>query len=411
MLLSVFTPTHHPTYLLDAYHSLLRQSHREWEWVLVPSENEGRLIPEEIMRDKRVRVLSGFLGEKRIGALKRAACDQAYGDVFIELDHDDILMPGETLRAVAEKAQAGAGFIYSDTAVFKENLTPHTWSQHYGWEHYPVQVYGRTLQAARCFPIAPRALCEIYFCPDHLRAWSRRAYFAAGGHDRNLFVGDDHDLLCRTYLSHADFVHTGGCHYLYRFHTQNTIHTRDKEIREQTAANRRRYTGPMIREWCRRENLPILELKAPLPEQWSWNLPVIETHLLDRSLERARGHYGLISLDDVFQFCPQPLITPLMNLFYEILVPGGYLEIQVPNASSRAGYLDPDAPSRFNEASFLNYSRKTFADRRPGITCHFQEVDLHSSAPSDFHRSRGVEYLTVHLMALKGGRAAGLKHI
>ncbi len=406
MLVSIFTPTHHPTYLLDAYHSLLRQSWKSWEWVLVPSSVEGEAIPAVIKEDSRVRIVPGFTHEKRIGALKRAACDHAQGDVFLELDHDDMLVPGDTLATVAACAKQKAGFIYSDTAIFRENLTSHTWSEHFGWEHYPFSLYGRTMQAARCFPIVPRALCEIYFCPDHLRAWSRDVYYRAGGHDRSLGVGDDHDLMCRTYLSHATFLHTGGCHYLYRFHSNNTIRSREKDIREQTGINRRRYTGQLIREWCQRESLPVLEIKTHLPKGWSWN-----PELANDVLERADNSYGLISLDDVLQFCPREYITPILNRLYDALAPGGYLEILVPNASSRAAFLDPDAPSQFNDASFINYCRKSFADRRPGIRCHFQEVNLHSEAPSEFHKARGIERLVVQLMALKGGRVAGLTHI
>ena len=121
MKLSVFTPTHLPDYIF------LRSMHRRcadngmtnWEWVLVPNGNSGAVIPElHTGSDDRVRIVDGGQHLYNIGAIKRLACDNCSGDVFIELDHDDLLFPGNSLCAIKTAFQSGAGFVFSDPAVF-----------------------------------------------------------------------------------------------------------------------------------------------------------------------------------------------------------------------------------------------------------------------------------------------------
>ena len=99
MKLSIFTPTHLPAHLPEAYASLLRQNHTDWEWVLVPNGGKA-VIPDNIRNDPRVKVVDGGSHLYNIGALKRLACDNCSGDAFIELDHDDLLFPGNSLSAI-----------------------------------------------------------------------------------------------------------------------------------------------------------------------------------------------------------------------------------------------------------------------------------------------------------------------
>ena len=151
MKLSIFTPTHLPTYLPEVYSSLLRQRYTDWEWVLVPN-GEKASIPDDIRRDDRVRVVDGGQHLYNIGAIKRLACDHCSGDAFIELDHDDLLFPGNSLSAIEAAFRRGAGFVFSDPAVFsyksknnKNTYDKFVYSSAHGWENYTVNVYGREL--------------------------------------------------------------------------------------------------------------------------------------------------------------------------------------------------------------------------------------------------------------------------
>jgi len=404
VLLSIFTPTHHPTYLHETFCSVTRQSYEDWEWVLVPNGKNAK-IPDHIADHPKVRIIGGAEKFHNIGAIKKHACSACRGEAFIELDHDDLLMPGDTLSTIAEKIDKGAGFVYSDAAVFRPNknetaFAPHTWSSEYGWQSYPVDFYGRTFRAARCFELSARMLSEIYYAPDHVRVWSRKAYDKTGGHDPRMSVGDDHDLMIRTYLEKFPFMHTGGCHYMYRLHQTNTVHSRNKKIQQQVSSNRRKYTFRLMKEEVRRRKLRTVNMERLWKEGWRF----------ERDLKNGVGPtdtVGLIICHNVLQWCPNDRVAEFMTRCYNALVPGGYMSIQVPSTDARAGWMDTAYKSHFNASSFHAYCRKGIAEWNRDIRCRFQYIQGFNEWPSHFHKTHDLQYAIVHLAALKGQRHPG----
>ena len=53
MRVSVFTPSHDPRYLNDAYESLAKQSVADWEWIVLLNKGARWTPPDE---DPRVKV-------------------------------------------------------------------------------------------------------------------------------------------------------------------------------------------------------------------------------------------------------------------------------------------------------------------------------------------------------------------
>ena len=407
-MLSLFTPTHKPDYLVEAYNSLKLQTVEEWEWVILPN-GKSVTIPEIITSDPRVKVVTGGEDLHNIGALKRKACDAASGDAFVEFDHDDLLMPGDALASIEKKFNEGAGFVYSDAAVFRYRAgdTPsygkYCYSQAHGWKEYEVSVYGRELLATESFPVTPRSMCEIYYAPDHVRCWSRKAYYEAGGHDPDLSVCDDLDLMINTYLTDAKFAHTGGCHYLYRMFDQNTVIMRNQQIQDTTKALKERHFPAIVDSWIGRtggKTLNITELR-----QTGWNA---DKHLLQGF---GSEQYGHITADDELQRLTGTQVREFMNLAYEALIPGGYLTIIVPEVHSGLGYADVEWQSQFSLMSMLPYTRRNMATRNGNVTCRFQQVQVTEVYPSDWHMDNDFKYLRFELCALKGQRQPGLKHI
>lgn len=400
MLLSLFTPTHDATWLPAVYDSILRQTYTNWQWVILP--NGKAVIPQRILADPRVKIVPAA-ATRNIGSLKRLGCENCDGSAFIEMDHDDLLVPGNTLAIIAKLIAGGAGFVYSDVAAFRShNFEPHTYGEDHGWESYPFKVYGHKLQASRNFPLTPRALCEVYYSPDHVRCWGRKAYYDAGGHDKTLEIGDDHDLMCRTYLSGHPWVATGGCHYLYRMHNKNTVWETQDKIEKQVIKNKLKYLQPLIREWCRREQHEILNIQQLLNDGWRW----------ERDLYHGFPDtgYGAIIADDVLQYCPKRLVTEFFNKCYEALLPGGYLEARVPSTKGEAAFMDHRAESYWCLASFLPYSHGNLV-HNPDLRCRFQYVQGYNNEPDPFHKEFHLTYSTVVMSALKGQRQPGLKHI
>lgn len=413
MRLSLFTPTHTGAHLVEAYNSLKLQTLKDWEWVILP--NKRAVIPDEIKADRRVKIVRGGEHLDNIGALKRMACDAATGDAFLEFDHDDMLVPGNSLQLVKEKFEQGAGFVYSDTAVFRyKSERPkdpsavvvygdfHYSAQH-GWKHYPITVYGRTLNATSCFEPSPRALCEIYYSPDHIRSWSRKAYYEAGGHNPDLPVCDDQELMIKTYMSGAEFAHTGQCNYLYRLFEHNTVSARNKLIQDNNRRLRETHLQGLVQAWLKRKSLPELKIRELRLSGWN-----PESHLLQGFGENQYGH---IIADGELQRLPGWQVREFMNEAYRALVPGGYLTITVPDGREPISYADVEWQTRFSTTSMYPYTFKEFAAENGKVTCRFQQINCLEVYPTDWHRTRNHKFLRFELVALKGQRHPGLQQI
>lgn len=415
LLLSVFTPTHDPAYLSEAYDSLKVQTHDNWEWVLATNGKAVDNLPEEITKDPRVKVFPFPLPEEQdkdergkppnIGALKRFACDNSQGEVFVELDHDDLLVPG-ILESVAKEVNAGAGFVYSDAAVFlpSQDNMPIGYSEKHGYETYEFRVYGKTFLATRNFEITPRSLCEVYYAPDHIRCWTRQAYYKAGGHDKELMVGDDHDLVCRTYLQQIPFAHTGTCGYLYRNHPGNTVKSHGEEIQKIQNKTRDLYIYQLMDQWCKLHGYEYLDLSLDSKE---WVTPKdrypLKLNLKDDSVGAIRAY-------NFFQHISQDSMVHIMNELYRVLIPGGFLCISCPSTTGQGAFA-PHYKSYWNPHTFEYFTDRKKAEELDGVTCRFQKVRCFNSFPDDAHKQADLAYVYADLSALKGQRQPGLVRI
>src|SRR3954463_15861173 len=116
MLVSVFTPSHKPEYLPEAWACLKAQTHDDWEGVVVANGDRGGEVEAfvEQLDDPRARVIT--CRENRVGALKRVACDNCQGDLFVEYDHDDLILEEclSDLATAFQRTGNKSAFLYSD---------------------------------------------------------------------------------------------------------------------------------------------------------------------------------------------------------------------------------------------------------------------------------------------------------
>jgi hypothetical protein len=157
-------------------------------------------------------------------------------------------------------AESDAEFIYSDAAQFRANGEYQLYGKEYGWEHTA------TARATR-FTMQSQLRCQrVFYAPDFLRArlrvWKADTYHKVGGHDANLSVCDDFDLVIRTYLSGATFHHIQECLYLYRIRADgsNTWLKRNAEIQTKQHELSEQVHQALVYEWCQRAGLPKLDL-------------------------------------------------------------------------------------------------------------------------------------------------------
>jgi glycosyltransferase involved in cell wall biosynthesis len=417
--ISIFTPTHDGKHLLEAYESLVRQTVHDWEWVIVP--NGAALIPIEIMNDQRVKVEPAPELTGKVGALKKFAVAHCTGDILVELDHDDMLAP-EALAEIHAAMVAGATFVYSDFANFRHDGTSEVYNPAHGWETYQYGGY----TAHKAFETNASSLSQIFYAPNHVRAWTRALYDQVGGHDPGCGICDDYDLICRTYLSGSDMVHISKCLYLYRLQGDgaNTYLQRNAEIQAKQQEVSNKYIYQMIYEWARRESLPMYDLGGAIgkPEGFlSVDLHDADViYDINRGLPFADNSVGVIRAYDFLEHIPHCVdsrcwhigcTVGLLNEIYRVLAPGGWLLTACPDTSGRGAFQDPTHVSFWNPNSWFYFCRQEQAKYVPGIKARFQRNRCWIAHPTEWHKTHEIPYVYADLVALKGQRQPGIVEI
>jgi O-antigen biosynthesis protein len=238
-LVSVFTPTYMTgTDLLRPYRSLCEQLYDNWEWVIYddsPDDATFKIASSLADADHRIKVFKSSKPCGRIGEVKRRACAMALGDIFVELDHDDELTAnclGDIVQAFG--AFPEAGFAYTDCAEILETGENATYPEGYafGFGSYRTEAYRGHTYAVTNYPsVNSKTVRHIVGMPNHARAWTREAYYAAGGHNPEVHVADDYELCIRTFLT-TRMVHVKRFGYIQHISTtgSNTQRIRNKEI-------------------------------------------------------------------------------------------------------------------------------------------------------------------------------------
>lgn len=206
---SVFTPSHRPTYLDECFQSLRDQTYDDWEWVVLLNGDAEWSPPEP---DPRVRVLRGS-STALVGAVKAEACAAASGDILLELDHDDILTEDCLEEVVgAFDANPDAVLVYSDFAALR-----------------PVgggSVFSADPYASDAPEATPNNVSFSGAAPYHVRAFRRTAYEEVGRFDPAAHVLSEHKHMMGLYQA-GDFHHIPECLYFQRLYPAQTC--RDSE--------------------------------------------------------------------------------------------------------------------------------------------------------------------------------------
>ena len=417
--ISVFTPTHDARWLRDAYCSLLQQTYSDWEWVLSP--NHGAEIPADIAGHPQVRIAPAPFRSENVGRHKLWCCQQARGEILVELDHDDVLAPNalRTIHGAAKSCrQPGHFFFHSDCYHFREAGDPSTDMQIYppelGWEQYLSVDQQTPINSS--FPDTARSLCEIWSAPNHVRAWARDTYWQAGGHS-DMAVVDDHDLVCRTYLTGCEFLRCQRPLYGYRLHARQTYLLRNQDVQTTTVQIRRRYLESLAQEWCRRSQLLAIDLGGAhnSPEGYE----SVDLHDADHVCDVLKGlpfpdnSVGILRAVDFLEHIPREQVVGFMNECYRVLAPGGWLLTATPSSEGAGAWCDPTHASAWNALSWRYYCDREYAKYVPAVRCRFQLVDiwkedvLMGASPSHSEMV-AVPYVIARLSALKGQRQPGL---
>ena len=369
--ISIFTPCHDATYLRDAYDSIKDQDFHEW---IIAWNNGG--VPIDF-HDPRVKSHVLYRAPEKVGPLKAYCCEQATGDILLELDCDDMLASTAIEEVKAAFHDPSVGFVYSNAIHAMADLTPYPrFSETYGWRYRETTFRGHKLDEFVSFPPTPEAVSRVWSGPDHLRAFRRTLYQRVGGYDRTLRVLDDSDLVIRMYLE-TRFHHLDRPLYLYRVHGQNSWLKHNKEIQDGVWPLYDRHIGKIIKRWCEVSSLPWVDVTC-----------------CEDICKRGTSTVGCYHIIDTLAKIPEPL--NVMRELYRTLVPGGWLLCSVPSTDGRGAWQDPRHVSFWNENSFLYYTNRQWS-QHINTPVKFQSVRLYTTEKD----ANAVSWVIAHLVSLK----------
>ena len=235
MLLSLITPTHVVSkYLEELFESIKAQTYTNWQWILYCNGSaKSSSLPKEILSDNRVKIIEDFSGNSDVGYLKNRAFKLGDGDILVEVDHDDLLVPDCLEKLALAFKSNDCDFVSSNCAILDEGNDFIPFNPSLGWTYERYNFRERNLYSMKTFLPTSHSLAYIWYAPDHVRSWRRDFYHEIGGHNDKLSVCDDHDLLIRTYLF-GRMLHVDDILYLYRTYPSNTVIIRNQQIQETT---------------------------------------------------------------------------------------------------------------------------------------------------------------------------------
>lgn len=410
--IAVITPLYHlgNPYIRECYDSLKRQSLKDWKWYVLL--NNGGILPDDILNDNRVKVIRDE-SLKGVGALKRHLSYLTNEPFIVELDCDDILAK-TALACVLKAFNRGADFVYSDCAEFKvdiDNNIHSTWEHYpyssvFGWTHYEVPFKDTMLMAMRCPPATPQNIRLVDWSPNHVRAWRRSSYEKINGHNPDLTVADDHDLIVRLYLSGAKFQYISKCLYFYRVHANNTVKLQNSDIRAGTWGVYNRNIWELTNRFCCDNQLMMVDLCGGIDKPKGFvSLDKSESADivcdLDEEWPINNSIVGCLRAYDAIEHLKSPI--HIMNEAYRVLAPGGFFMISVPSTDGKGAFCDPTHVSYWNDLSFRYYTNQHFAKYIPDFKGKFQVAKLITWFPSQWHKDNNVPYVEANLIKLGEG--------
>ena len=379
---SIITPEHDKNnipYLLELYESILKQTYDNWEWVLYVNGNcKVGNIPEEIRKNNKVKIYTGESSEN-IGFIKNKAFNLGRGDILVEVDHDDLISEDclEELNKAYQDQEVG--FVYSNELMYDMRSHRLPWNPEYGWTHTIQEFRGDRYFAMDSFPPSSHSMSIIWYAPDHIRTWRKSVYQQVNGHDPNLNICDDHDLIIRTYLV-SKFKFIPKILYYYRFlpNENNTQLKRLDSIQEKTFEIFHKYAYQIAEHDAEKGNLLKVDI-SPIYNRRNGYLSIGGENSdvqcdLNNGIPLDDNSVFVLNASDILQKLKNPI--HIMSEIYRVLCDGGWAFIQVPSTDGRGAFQDPTHITYWNQNSFWYYTRSDKAQFIKNNSIRFQEYRL-----------------------------------
>ena len=406
MKVSVITPTHRPTYINELYESICTQTYKDWEWILYLNGSVRKdSLSSEIRNDKRVKISTDIPCDKssNVGYIKNMAFHLGTGDILLEADHDDILLPTCLEEVVkAYKENPDVGFVWSDNMYMKDDFVPFRADN--GWTYDEIEYKGKTYKTMNGFEADAGSLSLIYFAPDHVRTWTKDVYVDVGGHDVNRSILDDQDLMIRTYMI-TKFYHIPKCLYGYRVHGDNTWIERNQQIQDGTYQLRDQWQQRLAERDADLKGLRKLDLGGGIPGTDKRGYEVVDIKNgdiyadLNEPWPFEDNSVGVVNASHLFEHLPDKHHS--MSELHRVLDDKAWAFIEVPSTDGRGAFQDPTHVSYWNQNSFWYYTRRQQAQFIYNDTIKFQGCAVDTRFYDDWWRENDIPCTRAWLRTIK----------
>ena len=356
---SIISPSHKNTpYLQELYESLCAQTYENWEWVLwLNGKFKRSKLSPEIENDGRVKIYECNEKNPNVGFHKNRAFHLGSGDVVVEVDHDDMITP-DCLEELNKAYQdESVGFVFSDVAVYDDNFVPY--NEQHGWSYYFYNFRGKDRYVMNSWRPTSQSLAYIWYAPDHVRSWRKSVYEEIGGHNVDLSICDDHELMIRTYLK-TKMYHIKKPLYIYRVYGENTYLQRNADIQTKTVDLYKEYAYQLAEKDADDRGLLKVDIGGGLYPRAGYLTVDQEggdiTCDLNEGIPLPDNSVGVINASHVLEHLRDPIKS--MREIHRVLAHGGWAMIEVPSTDGRGAWQDPTHVSFWNEHSFWYYTNR-----------------------------------------------------
>jgi SAM-dependent methyltransferase len=221
-----------------------------------------------------------------------------------------------------------------------------------------------------------------------------------GGHNIELSVCDDQELMIRTYL-HTKFHHIHKVLYIYRITGDNSWLERNEAIQIKTKELHNQYAQQLAERDADLNGLLKIDMGGGLFPRAGYTTIDQEdgdiTCDLNDGIPLEDNSVGVLNASHVIEHLKDPIKT--MREIHRVLAHGGWAFIEVPSTEGNGAWCDPTHVSFWNEDSFPYYTKQSKAQFIRNKDIRFMSLRLETN----WWEGTKIAVVNTHLVALKEG--------
>ncbi len=236
-------------YFTECYHSILKQTHQNFEVILVDDcsiDDSFEKILALVKNDLRFKLFRND-ENKGVGFTKRKCVEMASGEICGFVDPDDAIAETALEDALKEHKNAEISAVYSQFQLCDSRLKPQ-------------KIYPNSKQVKNYDPL----FFNIFFEVNHFFTFRKSAYDATSGINPELTSAVDQDLYLKIYET-GKVMFIPKPNYLYRLHEKGVSQEKSKKGKLNKNWNTALYETLKRRNIQKLYGKPISEIKN-LPE-------------------------------------------------------------------------------------------------------------------------------------------------